>query len=184
MEVIKKNASGIVLCVFEALAGILLFINPVGFTSGIIVVLGIVLLIMGLLGVILYFGTEPEEAAMKQTLAKGLAASAAGLFCILQSQWFITTFSVLTILYGIFILMIGFYKIQWAVDMLRMKKEKWFLAGIGAFLSIVFAIVILMNPFDSTEFLWTFVAISFIIEAILDIVAFIFSNKTSTLEAV
>lgn len=124
MNIIKENISGIIMCLFELLAGILLLINPVGFTSGIIITLGIVILIIGLLNIISYFHTQPEEAAIQQTLSKGLIASTAGLFCILQSNWFIATFSLLTILYGVIILLTGFLKVQWAIDMLRLKKEK------------------------------------------------------------
>ena len=177
MQIIKRNAGGIVMCLFEILAGILLLINPVMFTSGIVVALGIVFLIIGLLGVISYFKTDPAEAAIKQTLAKGLAMSAAGLFCIVQYQWFVESFSVLAVLYGVIILMMGFSKIQWAVDMLRMKKENWFLAAIGALLSVIFALVILMNPFHSTKVLWTFVGISLILEAVVDIMALVSCNK-------
>ena len=41
MQTLKENMSGIIACLVEALVGILLFVNPVGFTSGIIIALGI-----------------------------------------------------------------------------------------------------------------------------------------------
>ena len=141
--------------------------------------MGIVLLVIGLLGVISYFRMEPAEAAMKQTLAKGLAVSAAGLFCIVQYQWFVESFSILAILYGVIILTMGFSKIQWAVDMLRMEREKWFLAAIGALLSVVAAVVILMNPFSSTKILWMFVGVSLILQAAVDIMALVSCNQDS-----
>ena len=50
MAKLKSNIGGIVMCLFEIMAGILLLVNPVMFTSGIIVALGIVLLVIGLLG--------------------------------------------------------------------------------------------------------------------------------------
>ncbi|RKI27308.1 hypothetical protein D7V82_09570 [bacterium 1xD8-6] len=179
MAKLKSNIGGIVMCLFEIMAGILLLVNPVIFTSGIIVALGIVLLVIGLLGVISYFRMEPAEAAMKQTLAKGLAVSAAGLFCIVQYQWFVESFSILAILYGVIILTMGFSKIQWAVDMLRMEREKWFLAAIGALLSVVAAVVILMNPFSSTKILWMFVGVSLILQAAVDIMALVSCNQDS-----
>ena len=161
MEVIKRNIGGIVMCLFEIFAGILLLINPVVFTSGIIVALGIILLISGLLAIISYFKTEPAEASMKQTLAKGLAMSAAGLFGIVQYQLFVESFSIL------------------AVDLLRIKREKWYLAAAGALLSVVSAIIILMNPFQSTKYLWIFVGVSLILEAVADIMALVSCNQGS-----
>lgn len=175
LEIVKKNLGVTILCLFEIVAGILLFIHPVNFTMGIIVGIGIVLFTLGILSIISYFKTEPGKAAIQQSLAKGLLFATAGLFCMLKSQWFIATFPLLTILYGIIILITGLLKIQWAVDMLRMKIQKWFFAAIGAALSLLFAAVILMNPFESTVFLWRFVAISLILEAILDIVTLFFN---------
>lgn len=116
---------------------------------------------------------------MKQTLAKGLAMSAAGLFGIVQYQWFVESFSILAVLYGMIILMMGFSKIQWAVDLLRIKREKWYLAAAGALLSVVSAIIILMNPFQSTKYLWIFVGVSLILEAVADIMALVSCNQGS-----
>lgn len=64
-----------------------------------------------------------------------------------------------------------------AVDMLRSKQKYWFLAAIGAALTVVCAVLILTNPFTSTVFLWTFIGVSMIIEAIVDIIAFIWGRK-------
>jgi len=82
-----------------------------------------------------------------------------------------------TVFYGVLILVSGISKVQWAVDMLRQKQKYWFIALIGAVLSLVFAVLVLANPFSSTVVLWTFIAVSLIIEAIVDILAFIFGRK-------
>lgn len=46
--------------------------------------------------------------------------------------------------------------------------------GISVGLSVIFAILIVLNPFSSTVFLWTFTAISIIFGAVLDILAALF----------
>ncbi len=56
------------MCVFDILVGILLLINLVSFTAGIIVALGIILLVAGAAGIIAYFRTDPVEAAKRQLL--------------------------------------------------------------------------------------------------------------------
>lgn len=179
MRTLKENMGGVIMLLFEILVGILLLINPVSFTSGIIIGLGVVLLALGTAGVVVYFRLDPVEAARRQTLTKGLITIAAGLFCIFQSRWFIVTFPLLTIMYGVIILVTGIAKIQWAVDMLRMKRPKWFLAAIASVLSIVLAGIIILNPFTSTIFLWRFVAVSLILGAVLDILALLFSMNRS-----
>ena len=60
-----------------------------------------------------------------------------------------------------------------------MKKEKWFLAAAGALMSVVFAVVILVNPFHSTKFLWIFVGVSLILEAAVDIMALVSCNQNN-----
>ncbi len=100
MTVIKENINTIVICLCEILVGVLLLINPIGFTSGTIIMLGIVLLISGIISVTGYFRTDAAIAVHEQGLAKGLISSALGLFCILQTHWFIVAFPILTFLYG------------------------------------------------------------------------------------
>lgn len=177
MSTLKRNLNGTVMSVVELIVGILLLINPVGFTSGIIVVLGVILMICGLVSVIKYFRAEPEDAAIKQLLAKGLAELLVGAFCSFRSHWFVVTFPVLTLIYGVVILFTGLTKIQWTVDMLRLKRKRWFLAMISAAVSIVCGVVIITSPFSSTAVLWMFTGVSLIVEAVFDILAAIFGNK-------
>lgn len=172
METIKEKVNGIVLCLFEFIVGVLLLIDPVGFTSGIIKMTGIVLIILGIIEIIKYFRISAEEAFLGQTLVKGLVFVLAGAFCTFRTEWFIITFPVLTIMYGIIILLAGLGKIQLAVDMIRRKNKNWFWAAINAVISIGCAVVILNNPFTSTAVLWTFTGAALIVEGVFDIITF------------
>lgn len=177
MKLLKRNGNVILIGLFEALIGILLLLDPVGFASAIIIALGVALLAAGLIAVTGYFRTNPVEAALSRTLAKGLAMLLAGAFCVLQPSWFIATFPLLTILYGVIILLAGLSKAQWAIDALRLKTGRWFLPAISAAVSIACAFVILANPFASTLVLWMFTGISLIVEAVLDMVVLIFTRR-------
>ena len=177
MNTFKRSLNGTVMSIMELIIGILLLINPVGFTSGIIVLLGIILMICGFVSIVKYFRAEPAEAAVKQLLAKGLAELVAGAFCAFQSHWFIATFPILTLIYGVVILFTGLTKIQWTVDMLRLKRKRWFLAMLSAAISIICGIIIITSPFSTTAVLWMFTGISLIVEALFDIVAAIWGNK-------
>lgn len=172
MNKISRNFGNLIMCIAEILIGVLLLINPVGFTSGVIVVMGFAMTVIGIGSLIGYFRSDPEEASRKNGLSKGLLLILTGMFCIFESDWFIVTFPLLTVLYGILTLMTGISKIQWAVDMFRMKQKYWFVAIIGAVLTLVFAILILTDPFASTAILWIFIAVTLIVEAIVDIVTF------------
>lgn len=178
----KVRANGILLCLFELIVGILLMIDPVRFTSGIIIVAGVVLLVMGLGSIIKYFRTDAQAAAAGQQLAKGLLSLLGGGFCVLGTDWFILTFPVLTILYGIVLLVTGVSKIQLAVDKLRQKNKKWFWAAISAAVSIVCAVVILQSPFSSTAVLWMFTGVTLLVESVIDILSLL-AGKTGGEEA-
>lgn len=177
MKFLKNNLGGIAMCLLELLVGALLLINPVGFTSGIIMGAGLVLILIGIVCIIKYFRAEPEEAAKSQNLLKGLIALLAGVFCALRSEWFVVTFPVITLIYGLVILITGLGKIQWTVDILRQKKPKWFLCGLSALVSTVCGLVIIAAPFTTTAVLWMFTGISLIVDACFDIPALILTNK-------
>lgn len=169
MKALKENFNGIVICLFELVIGILLLINPVGFTSGIIMTAGGILCLIGLINCVKYFRAEVKEASKGQFLTKGLVALIAGAFCILNTDWFIVTFSALTVIYGVVVLLASVEKIQLCVDMLRQKRKRWYLAAISAVISLACAVIILKNPFSSTAVIWIVAGISLILEAVFDV---------------
>ena len=164
-------------CIFELLIGILLLINPVGFTSGIIIAFGLFLTAAGIISAIQYFRTDAEAASKENGLAKGIIFALFGLFCVFRSEWFLGAFPLLTILYGILMLVCGICKIQWTADMLRAKRQYWYIACISAAVTVACAVLILINPFAAATALWIFTGITMIVEAVLDIVTFIFGKK-------
>ena len=174
---LKRSLSSMAMSIVEAIVGILLLVDPVGLTSGIITAFGIVLMVMGIVSIVRYFRTVPEEAAVSQTLVKGLVELLAGAFCALQSHWFIVTFPVLTLVYGVVILVTGLTKLQWMIDMIRMKRSRWLFAAISAAISIICGIVIIGSPFSTARVLWMFIGISLIVEAVFDIISGIFGNR-------
>lgn len=177
MKFLKNHFAGIGMFLLEILVGVLLLINPVGFTSGIIMGAGLVLLLVGIVCIIKYFRAEPQEAAKSQNLMKGLIALLAGSFCALRSEWFVITFPVITLIYGVVILITGLGKIQWTVDILRQKKPRWFLCALSALVSTACGLVIIAAPFTTTAVLWMFTGIGLIVDACFDIAALIFTNR-------
>lgn len=177
MKSLKANLHGILMSAFEVLVGVLLIIDPVGFTSGIIVAVGIVLVLGGIWQVVRYFRAEPEEAAKEQALLIGMIMLLGGAFFALSSNWLINAFPLLTILYGIGILVSGLMKVQWTVDKLRMKKNDWYLMAVSTLVSLVCSALILWNPFATMATLWKFTAITLILEAVFDLIAIIAGEK-------
>ncbi len=170
---IKKNLPGIIVCLSELLVGILLLVRPAGFTALVIICIGAALILYGLSNVIRYFRTAPQAAEKERRLARGLIILLPGLFCILQSAWIIAIFPVITVLYGAGLLIAGLYKIQITADMLRQKRAGWQWAALSAGLALLFAVVILLNPFSTAAILWSFAAVGLIVEAVVDLISLI-----------
>lgn len=177
MKIQGRSVNGVMFFVLEILVGILLLIDPIGFTSMIIITLGVVLAVVGIMNFVRYFRTDVIEGAAGQLLTKGLIMTAAGCFCIFNVTWFISAFPVIIILYGIGILAAGFGKVQMMADMIRLKSGKWYLAAISAAVSIVCAVIIFCNPGATTVFLWTFTGVSLIVGAVMDAVTMIVRHR-------
>ncbi len=173
MKKIRNKIPGVFYGLLEALIGILLLINPIGFTASIIAAIGGVLCAVGLWTVIRYFRTPVEEASAQQLLTKGLLMIALGLFAILGNQWIIAVFPLITVIYGVILLVTGIAKIQFVMDAIRKRQRRWFLGIFSVVISLICACVVLFNPFTTTAALWMFTGICIIADALMDIVAVI-----------
>lgn len=166
---LRGKTGSIVTCILEIIVGILLFIDPLGFTSGIIVGAGVVMVLGGLISAVRYFMSKPDIAAQKQLLFKGIMLVLAGAVCITKVDWFLTAFPLLTVLYAGWMLVLAAMKVQQMADMKRLNAPRWYMPGIAALLAAVLATIILINPFGAVSAVWMFVAISLIAEAAVEL---------------
>lgn len=172
MKALKENFSTILIGIAELVVGILLLIDPKKFTDGIIIVLGLALNVLGVLAIIKYFRSKPEEAILGQQLFKGLMLISIGLFCVLNFSWFTKYSEIMSLIYGAALFLIGLSKIQWVSDILRLKKGSLLYPALGAALSIILGVIIIANPFG--EGLTTFAALALIAGGAYDFFALIY----------
>ena len=177
MSKLKENIGNIIMCIGEIVLGLLLLFKPVDFTKTIIIIIGIILIIIGLINIIKYFTTNVIDAIKEHSLSSGLTSLLLGLFCSFKSNWFIITFPVIAVIYGIIILLIGLKKVEWTFNLIRLKRKHWFIVALNAILSIVFSFIIIKNPFSTTAILWQVTGAILIAEAIFDIISVIFDFK-------
>ncbi len=171
MKKILNGCNGsILLSVLEILVGILLLIDPLGFTAGIIKGAGVLAILAGLVESVRYFLAAPQIGAQRQSLFRGLVSVLLGVTAIVKYEWFINAFPLLTALYALVMLVVAAYRLQKMADMIRMKEKRWYMPGIAAALAAILATVILLNPFGAVAAVWTFAALSLIVEAVVDLV--------------
>ncbi len=173
MKLVRRNLGNILISICELLAGILLLIDPERYTRVLIIIIGIVLVVFGVLNVVRHLRIPPLEASRSYRMSWGLILTAGGIFCIVDAGWFINVFPVLT-LYGVALIAIGFIKIQWTVDMLRIGDTRWYCALISVAMAFVVAIVLLVNSTSDSRVMWIITGIILIFSAVLDIVTLFF----------
>lgn len=66
------------------------------------------------------------------------------------------------------------------VDTIRLKSKHWLFAAIGAVLTLLCAVIIMLDPFGAAMALWIFTGITLIVEAFLDIVTIILNRAAGT----
>ena len=179
MKFIKENWTSLLTILFLVLVGILLLVEPGTFGAVIIRAAGILFTVLGVYDLIKYFRAEPAEAAKGQGFSSGVTIVSIGCFCIFCSGWFVSVFPVLAVLYGLFQILIGFRKAQRTADAIRMKKPLWYLKAISAGISLLFGLIIVLNPGMTFMSIWVFTGITLIIEGVFDAVSlFLQQNKT------
>ncbi|MCH5287651.1 MAG: DUF308 domain-containing protein [Christensenellaceae bacterium] len=170
----QKNLINLILCLGELIVGILLLVNPEGFTQAIVMALGAAVAVLGVLNVIRYFRTKPVQAAMERRLAYGLGQLALGAFFLTQSGWLVNLFGVLTRLYGVAVLVLALFRIQQFVDARRLKLPRGgMFSGVTALFTLAYAAMILFLP----ETTWIFIGVMLLLEALMDILILVFERK-------
>lgn len=172
-QVFKGKWGALIVCALEIIVGVLLLIDPVRFTTGIIFGAGVILMLGGAYSILRYFLSKPEIAAQRQLLFRGLLGIMAGLVCVTQYEWFLTAFPLLTVLYAGWMLVLAAGKIQQMADQKRGGVNRWYMPGISAAAATVLAVIILINPFGAVNAIWVFAGISLIAEAAIDLAAVI-----------
>ncbi len=167
----KKKLMALLYCVLQALVGVLILLDPKGFTSAIFKGAGVVLAIAGAAGVIRYFRTPVEAAAKEQLLTKGLLTVLLGIFAFFGTEWILEAFPVATALYGVLMLVVGVSKVQLVADTVRKKQSRWYLSAISAGITLACAAVVILDPFSTTAVLWKFTGIAILVDAVFDLVA-------------
>ena len=179
MKFLKNNWAVLLTALFLIAVGILLLVNPAGFTVSFIMAFGILLFVLGVFDMIKYFRAEPMEAMKGSAFFSGLTLIAAGCFCFFMPDWFLDVFPALAVIYGIFQILIGFRKVQRVVDALRLKASGWPLLAISAAVTLVFGLWITLNPEMAWISVWTFTGIALIVEGVLDLAVVIMQSRTA-----
>jgi len=136
-------------------------------------VIGALLLVAGIVALIVYFSGGMIFGSYAFLL--GITLSCIGVYFLIRPN---VVSNILTIVFGIAVMIDGFIKIQDAVDCARAKVKNWWILLIVSVLTIALGVFILLDPFTSQEALMIYAGVSLIVDGVLDIVTTAaFGNK-------
>ena len=161
----KDHARSVLYIVFSLLAGLCLLFVPRLTTSLVFWGLAAVLLVMGAMQLIGYFRSDVQGAIAASGMALGLLMIILGLFVGFGQQ---TIVSFLPAIFGLVLFAGGVFKTQGAFDMKRMGDQRWVTVLIGACISAVLGLIVLINPFDTMMTLMRVMGAFLVVESAQD----------------
>lgn len=165
--ILKDHSKSIVYIAFALAAGLCLLLFPQMTTAFVFWGLASVLMVLGAMNLISYFRANVQQAITSDSMATGLLLIVLGLVIGCAQE---TIASLLPVVFGLILFVGGVLKVQGACDLKRMGDARWFTALIGALISLVCGLIMLVNPFDTLMTLMRVMGAFLVIESVQDAV--------------
>ena len=162
------------LILFELAVGILLFVEPEGFTTGIIVGFGILMLAVAAFNLVRFLH-ERRTTGQGSALALfiGVLTLLVGCLCAFGSGLVKGIFAVAAMIYGVILLVAGVFKFVTYIDRRQNGWHPPVLSLVGALLSVLLGLLILINPFEAANAVWMVAGVALIVEAVFDLMSLV-----------
>ena len=155
-------------------AGVLFLVFPDSCSKIICYLIGGALLIGGVVSIVTYLKYGRDEPFSSFGLVRGTALVVIGVFILINPEFLI---GFLSSILGIVLIIDGTLKLQYAVDLLRLKISGWMAVLILALAAVVFGVLILFNPFATARTLMYFIGISLVIDGVSDLGTMLYINR-------
>lgn len=166
----RHKMFGIVAIAIYFVSGLLLLLFPDLMTDIAAYVISVGLCVAGIVGIVGYIRADLLVGVKGFGLAGGLMGLFVGVVLLFNPGLLKAS---LPFLWGVFLLVGGFGKVQFAFDCLRMKDCKWWTLLVGALISFVLGVFAIVRPTFLLNIVAQFVGISMLVEAALDVAALI-----------
>lgn len=143
--------------------GILMILLPDTSALTICILLGIFCIVAGLYAIVRYFKLGLAGIFFRSDLTFGICSILLGILLLLHPYGALTFLPIAT---GFFMILGSVADIQVSVEMRRLQLGNWGLTMILGIINIIFAFLLLINPFQGASVLMVFVGISLVIDSI------------------
>lgn len=156
--------------------GLLMVIFPAQSNNIFCITGGIFLGLWGLIKLVTYFAAVKNGPFSSFGLVQGATFASFAIFLILAPH---VVEPILVSVLALILLISAVLKIQYTVDFLRLKAKFWFIALIGAVVSITMGAIIFFDPFSATKGVMLFTGIGFLVSGAWDIVSVLLLSNAS-----
>lgn len=167
----KSKIAYIIMSVLLLAIGLCLIIWPAFIAKVFCYVIGSVALIAGIIELVIFFLRDISVKTVSYSLIIGFLSSIFGLILLLKPDNSAVFFSML---FGVFIIIDSVLKLQAAFELRTLGVLRWWVNLILALASAVLGVLLVINPFATTNILLIFMGISLVIDAAENIWTVIF----------
>lgn len=148
--------------------GVLFVLKPGTSGTWICYIVGAALCVSGVVRFITYFLGDFRKNFGSFDLVWGAALLLCGVYILVRPS---LLYGLLTTAFAIFLVVDGVLKLQYAIDLYRMKAKGWWFVLAVALVMGVLGVVALFNPFATMVTLMTFLGITLIADGVMDLVS-------------
>ena len=148
--------------------GVLFVLKPGTSGTWICYIVGAALCVSGVVLFITYFLGDFQKSFGSFDLVWGAALLLCGVYILVRPS---LLYGLLTTAFAIFLVVDGVLKLQYAIDLYRMKAKGWWFVLAVALVMGVLGVVALFNPFATMVTLMTFLGITLIADGVMDLLS-------------
>ena len=176
-KVFKKIARDLILIsAVMIVTGLICVIFPEHSSMAICYVIGAALCVWGVLRTVVYFAADRGAPFTSFSFVQGVALLIAGVVVLLRPE-FLRSF--LIYLFGIMLIADGVLKLQYSMDLLRLRAHGWWIVFILTIVSVTAGIIALLNPFATVTVLMVYSGICLIVDGLFDVYALFYIHRVT-----
>ena len=173
MKSLKSNLTTILMIAFEIAVGVLLLVDPEGFTTTVIIIFGATLLVIGAIFLFRYLGDRKEGNNNVLAIFISALSFIAGIVFTFFSGAIIGLITAIAVVYGIIIAVSGGYKLYVYFLFVKSDVPVSKISIISSIFAIVLGIVIIIYPKDWALTVWQLAGILLLVESAIDIASMV-----------
>lgn len=167
MNIVKRaKLTHIVISAILFGVGLCLAVWPSASARLICWLVGGICVLVGVAKLIGYFSNDIYRLAFQFDLALGIFTIVLGVVLLTRPDGVIAFVPALT---GVYIIVDSVFKLQTAFDARRFGLRKWWAIFIGAILSGLFGLLLVLDPFEGARLLVVFLGVSLMLDGLLNI---------------